>query len=289
LLAHILCPVDVEQPTSAPLLLAGAIAERFGASLEALYVGSSDAEPRLQELARGLKSSISVTTRLVQGTPAEAILERACQPGCDLLVLGARQRSDLGWQFRDDVTRNVAAMAPCATLTVHERDMHETIERILIPIDFTPVTPRALDWAVAFALKFGAQLQLLHVVSRERSMVRSTDRAHNVTHSSNVPTNVTAELAELAQRLLGIGVQATSDVVIASTIANGIADYNDRGEFDLLVLGMGGPPETPSRLTRGTVATLRNRMSVPILSARMAPYDLAATDSERPRRREANG
>jgi nucleotide-binding universal stress UspA family protein len=250
---------------------------------------SHNAEQRLEELTRDLKGSVSVTTQLVLGNPAAAILERASGPRCDLLMLGARQRSDLGWQFRDDVTRNVAAMAPCATLTVHERDMHDTIERILVPIDFTPVTSRALDWTAAFALKFSARIQLLHVVSRERAMVRSTDHAQKVTHSSNVPTDVTAELAELAQRLIGLGVEATSDVVIASTIVNGIADYNDRGEFDLLIVGMSGPPESPSRLTRGTVATLRNRMSVPILSARGAPYDLAAAGDENPRRREANG
>jgi nucleotide-binding universal stress UspA family protein len=116
-------------------------------------------------------------------------------------------------------------------------------------------------------------VQLLHVVSRERSTVRSVDRAQNVVRSSNVPADVTAKLMDLERQLTRLGVNATSEVVIASNVANGIADYNDRTEFDLVVVGMSGPPQSPPRLTRGVVSTLRNRMSVPVLSVRATTLD----------------
>jgi nucleotide-binding universal stress UspA family protein len=291
---RILCALDVEQPTLSALTLASLIAGRFEATLEALYVGKSatsgafggaltpagrvdelmashNSEQRLQEIVRGLKGAIPTTARFVLGAPAPAILERASEPGCDLIVLGARQRSDLGWQFRDDVARDVAALAQCATLTVHERDAPDTIERILVPVDFASVTTSALGWASAFASRFGAQIQLLHVVSRERSTTRSVNVERNVVRSSNVPADVASELQELASALTRRGVKATSEVVIASNVANGIADYNDRGEFDLVVLGMRGSPQSPARLTRGIVSTLRNRMSIPVLTLRTPP------------------
>src|SRR4051794_37851538 len=109
---HILCALDVEQPTLSALTLASLISTRFGAKLEALYVGKSGApltpagrvdelmtshnsEQQLQEIVRSLKGTLPATTSFVLGAPATAILERASQPGCDLIVLGARQRSDL--------------------------------------------------------------------------------------------------------------------------------------------------------------------------------------------------
>src|SRR6185369_2385036 len=146
--------------SATPLTPAGRVGE---------LMTSHNSEQQLQEIVRGLKGTIPTKTSFVLGAPATAILERAARPGCDLIVLGARQRSDLGWQFRDDVARSVAALASSPTLTVHERDAPDTLERILVPVDFGAVTSSKLGWAAAFAARFGAEIQLLHVVSRERS------------------------------------------------------------------------------------------------------------------------
>lgn len=301
-LERVLCPLDVQQPTLSALKLASSIADRFGASLEALYVGSNatsaglgtllnnagrvgelitahNAEQHLRDIVRTLECPVVPTAHFMLGSPVSAILERASTPAFDLIVLGARQRSDLGWQFRNDVARQVAALATCATLTVHERDTPSTIKRVLLPVDFTLVTTQTLHWAAAFAAKFGGEVQLLHVVSREQSTVRSLDRERNVVRSSMVPTDVSGRLTELEQTLKRLGVVASSQAVIASDVANGIADYNDRGEFDLIVVGESGPPQSPPRLTRGVVATLRNRMSVPVLSVRCVAPDSSRSAS----------
>jgi nucleotide-binding universal stress UspA family protein len=244
--------------------MAGLIAERFSASLEALYV-QADATPTkpqgqegLEELAQRSSGFSAATAVLGAGNPARAIVERARKHDSDLIVLGARSRSDLGWQFRDDVVRDVAALAECATLTVHERDTPAVIERILLPVAFGTDTLRVAEWASAFALRFGAKVQLLHVVSRERSTERGIGRA---------------ELLALERRLISLGVDAGSQVVVAGSTANGIESFNDQGEFDLVVMGLGALPENAPRTTRSVIASLRNRMSVPLLSVRVAPFD----------------
>jgi hypothetical protein len=40
-----------------------------------------------------------------------------------------------------------------------------------------------------------------------------------------------------------------------------------------MVLGLSGPPRGAARLTRGLAATLRNRMSIPLLSVRQNTGD----------------
>jgi len=57
---------------------------------------------------------------------------------------------------------------------------------------------------------------------------------------------------------------------VASSVAMGIEQHNQRAEFDLVVMGSSSSRD-PSRLTRGIVATLRNRLSVPLLSVRATP------------------
>lgn len=290
---RVLCALDVEHPILGAVSLAGLIATRFGVPLEVLHVeggaisprfqskasrvaelmASHNAGQRLEQLIEGRGGTGSTTTRLASGGTVEGILERTGVSGNDLIVLGARQRSDLGWQFRDDIARQVSALAQCATLTVHDRDGVDRIERILVPIDFGPVTGRALAWATLFAQRFAAQVHLLHVVSRERQSERTVDRSRKVVRSSSVPSDVSARIAELAEALTRAGVEASSDVAIAGGVVNGITDSNDRGEFDLLVLGLSGPPQGAPRLTRGLAATLRNRMSIPVLSVRQATLD----------------
>jgi len=217
---RILCAFDVALPSPEALGLAALIAERFGASLETLSVAS--------------------------GSPTPAILERARQARCDLIVLGSRSRSDLGWQFRDDIVRDVTAHADCSTLTVHERDTAPMLERILCPINFGPATAAALERASSLALRFAAKVQLLHVVSHESFDAR-------------------ARLSTLCQRLCSLGVDATAELAVSSSVAQGIESYNQRAEFDLLLMGSSAQR---SGSTRGVIATLSNRVSVPLLSVR---------------------
>jgi nucleotide-binding universal stress UspA family protein len=291
-IARVLCALDVEQPILGAVSLAGLIATRFGVALEVLHVEGSAGSPRFQSNAdrvQGLMATHnagerlaqlvqgrgpeSTTTRLVSGKPVAGILERTGVSGDDLIVLGARQRSALGWQFRDDIARQVAALAQCATLTVHDRDRPDRIERILVPVDLGPVSERAVAWAGIFAERFAAQVHVLHVVSRERETTRTVDRSQKVVRSSGVPSAASARVAELADGLSRSGVRATSEVMIAGGVVNGITDCNDRGEFDLLVLGLTGSPQGPPRLKRGLASTLRSRMSIPVLSIRQATPD----------------
>ena len=289
---RVLCALDVEHPIVGAVSLAGLIATRFGVPLEVLHVEegtgpaafqnrasrvadlmvSHNTGQRLEQLV-GARGGPDSTTRLASGSPVESILARSAASGDDLIVLGARQRSDLGWQFRDDIARQVSALADCATLTVHDRDQADTIERIIVPVDFGPVTARAIAWALVFAQRFEAEVHVVHVVSRERQSERAVDRSDTSARSSSVPSNVSARIDALAGELSRSGVKATCDVVIAGGVVNGITDCNDRGEFDLLVLGLNGPPRGAARLTRGLAATLRNRMSIPILSVRQATVE----------------
>src|SRR5258706_9964784 len=131
---RVLCAFDEGQPRPEALQLASSIAERFGASLETLHVSS--------------------------GSPSDCILECAQRADSDLIVLGSRARSDLGWQFRTDVVREVSARAACSILTIHERDLPPAVERILLPGDLGPPLTPTLDLTAALSRLFSATIHL---------------------------------------------------------------------------------------------------------------------------------
>ena len=272
--ARVLCAVDLRQPTAGAIGLAAMIANNFGASLEALYVTGGEfdphAEQRLSGMVQGLGGLASASARLASGSPARAIVERATQTRSDLIVLGARARSDLGWQFRDDVARDVSALADCATLTARDSERPTRIQHILVPVDLGPASLRSVQWASALALRFGAKVQLLHVVSRERRAVNAADWA---------------ELAVLERSVASLGITVDCSVTVAAGAVSGIESHDAKGDFDLVVMGVEDAPHDAPRLTRGVIATLRGRLAVPLLSVRIAalPEDMG------PRARIASG
>jgi nucleotide-binding universal stress UspA family protein len=269
---RILCALDVERPAPGAAALAALISRQFEAELQALYVSPAAtdiaAQALLARLVATVEPSLAGHARVAFGPPAASICGHARELGSDLIVLGSRSRSDLGWQFRDDVVRDVAATTGSATLSVHDRDRAATIERILVPVDFGPATSSMVDWAASFALRFGARVELLHVVSRERSAPHKGDHA---------------ALAALEAHVAANGVEVTSQVLVAGNIAGGIEAHNERCEFDLVVMGLGESTAGRGRVTRGVIATLRNRLSVPMLSVHASPFD-----ATRPRARTVN-
>jgi hypothetical protein len=73
---RILCAIDVDQPTPAALGMAGFFAARFGAALEALYVGTltNGAEPELELRLNRIVEHVSApcsTVKLATGCRLE--------------------------------------------------------------------------------------------------------------------------------------------------------------------------------------------------------------------------
>ena len=98
---------------------------------------------------------------------AEVILEYAIEEDINLIVMGTHGRRGLKRILLGSVAEEVLRKAPCPVLTVREqaepRPANEIIH-ILVPIDFSSYSQIALIHARELAHRFGAKLQLLHVI-----------------------------------------------------------------------------------------------------------------------------
>ena len=83
-------------------------------------VFESDARSALADALRVADDSgAMIKTRLEEGAPAERIVEVAAEERCDVIILGAKQRT--GWLdrlFGDHVIENVIRRAPCPVFVV---------------------------------------------------------------------------------------------------------------------------------------------------------------------------
>jgi nucleotide-binding universal stress UspA family protein len=125
---------------------------------------------------------------MAEGEVAECIFECARQKHIDLVVLGTHGRSGLSKAFVGSVAERVFRHAEIPVLTIgpYARGSLATgPKRVLVPIDFTPVTQHAAKYACALAREQQAELVLLHVIERvpRGTMADLECLRHTVEHS----------------------------------------------------------------------------------------------------------
>ena len=146
---------------------------------------------------RAERRGIAVTTRVATGIPSEEVITAARAEDSDLIVVGTRGKTGLAHILLGSTAERVIRGAPCPVLTVRmeQADAEDdgplsrpvTLERILVPVDFSDCSLDALEYATVVAKQAKASLLLLHVLepvsygldftlghSRTREQVRET-------------------------------------------------------------------------------------------------------------------
>lgn len=124
---------------------------------------------------RAERRGIAVTTRMATGIPSEEVITAARAEDSDLIVVGTRGKTGLAHVLLGSTAERVIRGAPCPVLTVRTdpADTEEeegvlsrpvTLERILVPVDFSDCSLDALEYAAVVAQQAKASLLLLHVL-----------------------------------------------------------------------------------------------------------------------------
>lgn len=191
-LTRLLCPIDFSEASTHALEQAAALArpakarlfvlavlpsispfvEQMTAEATAVEGGAADDLRRWRELAEAqcrpfVDAGLDVSLEVVEAHPVEAILDRASTLGVNLVVMGTHGASGFRRLVLGSVTEKVLRRAAVPVLTVPPR-AHDTeaavFGRVLVAVDFSPCSLKAVDAAAAMARDAGGQLTLLHVV-----------------------------------------------------------------------------------------------------------------------------
>lgn len=182
--SSILVPMDLTEASMIAWSCARTLADRFGASTQALYVqpwlvsaaGMGGVEPYLNmeveqaafdELKRKLGPGAHVEAEL--GAVEPAILQRS-RP-FDLLVVGAHARSGVERALRGSIAE--ALLRDSRKPVLVARAPLGPIRQVLAPINFEPYAWDAFLFAARAAAAFGATLTVLHVMGH--TLARGAD------------------------------------------------------------------------------------------------------------------
>ena len=128
----ILCPVDFSATSGAVVAFAAALAAGGGAELRLLHVceppengqppAPQDCEAHLTQLQRaaGVAGARHVSTSVLRGEAAPAIVAEAARRHADLIVLGAHGQTGLSRFLMGNTAEAVLRTAACPTLLVRE-------------------------------------------------------------------------------------------------------------------------------------------------------------------------
>jgi nucleotide-binding universal stress UspA family protein len=263
-LKRLLAATDLSAPARHAAERAALVARETGAELELVHVANLDplvklrqlvgatpsgleerlleaAARQLSELAAALARQRSVTARTtVRSGPVLAELAAQTQASsADLLVLGARGASFMRHYLLGSTAERMASIATRPVLVV-KHTAHEGYRTLLVPVDFSPYSARAIAMARAVAPR--AEIVLMHAFE---SLFEGTLRFAGVDDDTVHRYRIAAKDEALRKltRLRDEAGLAGADVrllVAPGTAARQIVEKEQESDCDLIVIGQRG-------------------------------------------------
>jgi nucleotide-binding universal stress UspA family protein len=208
------------------------------------------------------EQGIQASYELIQGIPAEVILNYAAKKLPDLIVVGAKGlRATLGILL-GGVAQQVVEYACCPVLVI--RAPYRKLSHVLIVTDGSEHSRRAVEYAATFPFLSGTYFHLLHVLPPSPTL--STDTLARVWSYSNYTVDLPvftypedeedAEairkagqviLEQAHQILVSHGI-AAKNVLLRGDAATEILQYAENHQIDLIIVGSRGLSQVQSWL-----------------------------------------
>lgn len=295
---RVLFPTDFSEASSAALPLAAQWAQAFGAELHVLHVkvlhdlhsGDPTEEPAFPGFAQYLEAINQRTGELMDRlleTGGEGCLEihRATRRGtaappeilayadeieADLVVMATHGRRGLRRLFLGSVAEEVVRHSNRPVLTVRGEVPTPTTERgsILVPLDFSGVSDRALGFAARISSWTGATIHLLHIAE-----LGHPPAIYDVV--TEVPDQALDEVErECRERMTALLERAGIDSdhaevhVMDGSPSSRILEWVDEYHPDLLIQGSQGRTGTARFLIGSVAERVVNQAACPVLTVK---------------------
>jgi nucleotide-binding universal stress UspA family protein len=285
----ILLPVDFSEHSALAFGHAGLFARAFGAQLELVHVveqvvhshpsfwsaepaladelhrqSVASAERLLLELERARASELGPRTssRVVSGSVPGALADHAAASGAQLIVMSTHGRTGFARWLMGSVSERLLRVAPCSALVVRGAAHGSTpsIRRVLVAVDLSEHSRRALDAALAIARPLGAAVEVLHAVALPIQADAGLSQPGLI---DRLRERARAELARFVSEVVAAG--SAGAIEVEQTLVPGaptsvINEHVAARQPDLLVLGTHGYGGV-KRLVLGSVAEALARYS----------------------------
>jgi len=228
---------------------------------------------------RAERRGIAVTTRMATGIPSEEVITAARAEDSDLIVVGTRGKTGLAHVLLGSTAERVIRGAPCPVLAVRTESADNedegvlsrpvTLERILVPVDFSDCSLDALEYAVVVAQQAKASLMLLHVLEPVSYGLDFT--LSHIRTREQVRESWTKRLEELASS------HQHSHVPVESQLRGGlpadsILDSAQTLPCDLIVMGTHGRRGISHTISGSVTEAVLRKARCPVIAVRSPEF-----------------
>jgi nucleotide-binding universal stress UspA family protein len=240
-------------------------------------------QTHLDELAAYLlQEEVRGRAIVCEGNPAYEVVAAAQSLKADLIVLSNTGRSGLKRVVLGSTAERIVRHAHCPVLTVRRQSSGPAMRllsletplyperlpwrRILVPLDFSLTSLRALNVAVLLAKQSGARLLLLNVVE-PNPYATGMEGAVLVMPDATIARNAKQQLPQVARRFIPKSVRATS-LVARGRAADVIVETAEEKGVDLIVLSTHGHTGLERMLMGSTAEQVVRQAKCPVLVVR---------------------
>ena len=261
---HMLVPLDGSPLAECVLPWAIAVAQVFAARVTLLrileapavtghrhdavdwQIRRTEAHNRLVKLGHQLTAcGVTSAVELLEGRPAEQIINFAGRHDVDLVVLSSHGEGGLSGWILSSTAHMVVARARSSVFVIpaHAAETRPAgelrFQRILVPLDCSPRAECVLPLAVALARAHDAELILAHVVPEPELPRRMPASPEDTAIASRLTERNRLEaeryLGELQCRLAGQALRVGVRIVVSHRRAPAIRALADEADADLIV------------------------------------------------------
>ncbi len=219
-------PLDGSDVGTNALSLATVLARIMGAGVELTHVVipshfsetnvvlPESSESFLERVRSSLPEDLDVSTSIEYGDPVEQVLKRVHQARDAVLIISSRGRNGVSRTIFGSVSDQIIRLSPAPVIVTREtmRISRQTLSSIIVPLDSSPLSERALPWAVKVASQSDATIGLVSVID-----VNQVAAYAGIERQSELLASIEDEARDLARSYLDEQVRQLRSEGVRST------------------------------------------------------------------------
>jgi nucleotide-binding universal stress UspA family protein len=257
----ILIPVDFSEHSELAARKGISLAQMYRATVYFLHVGENSRKSarRLSRFISRIdyENSVPMKKLVAQGTPSTIILAVAKRIGVDTIVMGSRGLSRLKHLVQGSVAEEVLRESVCPVIIIKKRKKSDfdgyvlpqirdvegalQLDKILVPLDFSPASKRALQYAVSMASYYNSTIYTLTVFDRKFKEYDNDHQKHTsiIVHGEKIKLwkEFPALLREINCDLLQTRLKR---MLLSGDPPSKIESIVQKKEIDLIIMGTNG-------------------------------------------------
>lgn len=204
---------------------------------------------------------------LVCNSVSDAMLKHAREQNADMIVVGTRGRNALLELLMGSVAQRIARNSEIPVMIVRDEKQgraYHGFNKILVAMDFSPASVKAISFATSFANFLKADLHVVNVID-EPDMEDA--RSNYALTGAEIPESCELNVNQAMQQLIP---QTLTQTVRLATLAGEpcarLLDYSERNLIDFVVVGAHGHKTLQRVFLGSTAASVIATSRIPVIT-----------------------